>query len=1110
MSYLRQPVDPRHVQDRKLEKLQQAMLNMEQQMADQASLRRKLEQIGDLDEARTQQTLERANSRNKLLQNEIDRVYGSNNPSPTPVSNKMVEEIISKRTKEFQRSQATKAATIQYLAQERQRILDARSRLKERQATLRSLPSPVGSDVSEIVMQAPGSRTPAYRSVHSSDSVIRKAVEDMPDAVDRIWNLRENLHRDYEARRKPYNGELGLDSYQPWQIPDFIMVRKLLEEFVEDFLIKHLPPDDIVFERDMKVQMLDYANKDWHRTAATLSERSAVKLVAEEMLLEVTSHMIKETANEGIHQDVMFKRIAGNVMIKEAEIQATGNTKGREPSDEAYDLITLTFSTMQRNRDKHKKGLWSHSQALKEPVTSGPEPLRREPGPDLGPVAGPSPKIKGKKSKSVVEDVPEEEEPIESDVQIITHGHLLPLDPMVTSPDSSGDDAKVKAKRLWTEIYTKQETMYWKNLRPFVFGKNLPKRCQGVTCVCPSKDHTLVAVGTTSGDVVVLNSQVEPWEVVKFDVGQSGQGPVVSLAWTLDGSRLLAVTQSGNMSVWLTKGQPPSRDQLSAMGFPSDPSKPQPFALTLVHSMRSKKGDYTVTQGTLAEQETRADQTQGAAVGGFFPSLTFLASQVSVCAGMTKGDVLKLDLTSVGDDSQEEAQDAAVILKPIVKPVHVEAEEVNLTQQGVEVELLRQHRYPVIHLGFIGNIGKMVTVDSRGFINIWKYDRDHVTDFDWFFPEKKYKLDLNKTMYSPSSSDRPQVIFSDQGRSKETTQAQLARERRAAEQALHKLKLSEPWHVSRSQNPPLQTYIYVPPGGSEGAGAMFNVVARHIKTEQLSMHVTRVYRPVKVPCSRFLTTMQTPSGEELVFVLLFPEYPPKGSHLMILVLDLPTMKLRNFRRDIPLEVKEFFDIRDKNICSAGVTQVYGPTGSNYLFLTVCGRLSCISLNSGAEVLTVDSISRPRVPRFPGLKLDDKQMTLTPSHMVATLGNLGSLYLVLYEKNSTSIKVLRLENGNTHEHSRLMCKAYERWDSFNPQPTRTRRTKGVHCPSELRINPLHSTLPDMKHKEAEMRSLLLGLPFTGDPVTLEDQEQGKIGNYRSLESNVEHEALLSDL
>ncbi|GFR92164.1 hypothetical protein ElyMa_004346600 [Elysia marginata] len=288
---------------------------------------------------------------------------------------------------------------------------------------------------------------------------------------------------------------------------------------------------------------------------------------------------------------------------------------------------------------------------------------------------------------------------------------------------------------------------------------------------------------------------------------------------------------------------------------------------------------------------------------------------------------------------------------------------------------------------------------------------------------------------------------------------------------------------------------------------MFNVVARHAKTDQLSMHVTRMYTPVKVPSSKFVATVQTPSGEELVFVLLFPEYPPKGPHLMILVLDLPTMRLRHFRRDIGLDMKQFTDIRDGDVCSAGVTQVYGPTGSNYLFLAVCGKLSCVSLNSGAEVLTVDSLTRPRVPRFPGLKLDDKQVTLTSVHQVATLGNLGSLYIVLYEKNSSTIKVLRLEDGNRHEESRLMTKAYERWESFHAQPSKTRR---VHCPSEMRINPVHWSLPDLKHKEAEMRSLILSLSFTGEPVSEEDQLQAKIDNYLVLEKNVQHEALLSDL
>ena len=49
-----------------------------------------------------------------------------------------------------------------------------------------------------------------------------------------------------------------------------------------------------------------------------------------------------------------------------------------------------------------------------------------------------------------------------------------------------------------------------------------------------------------------------------------------------------------------------------------------------------------------------------------------------------------------------------------------------------------------------------------------------MTDFDWFFPEKKYKLDLNKTMYSPSSSDRPQVGWQ---KRENVRQSEMERER---------------------------------------------------------------------------------------------------------------------------------------------------------------------------------------------------------------------------------------------------------------------------------------------------------------------------------------------
>ena len=44
---------------------------------------------------------------------------------------------------------------------------------------------------------------------------------------------------------------------------------------------------------------------------------------------------------------------------------------------------------------------------------------------------------------------------------------------------------------------------------------------------------------------------------------------------------------------------------------------------------------------------------------------------------------------------------------------------------------------------------------------------------------------------------------------------------------------------------------------------------------------------------------------------------------MILVLDLPTMKLRNFRKDVPLDAKQFTEVKDSNVCSAAVRKLVG-------------------------------------------------------------------------------------------------------------------------------------------------------------------------------------------
>ncbi|XP_059171241.1 uncharacterized protein LOC131952534 [Physella acuta] len=1093
MASLAKPIDRKRVQARQVEKLQQHMMILEQQMVEQAALRRQLEQISRLDTTRTQKALERASSSNKTLQNEIDRIYGPSHEYPKSPALNAVEEIIAQRTKDFHRSQQEKNAKLQQLAQERLRILEARNRLKEKQDMLRSLPSPNGSDVSEIEMKPPGVHTPSYRSVHSSDSMVRRVVNNLPVTVDKIWHLRDSLQRDYVKTKRPYAGELGITSYEPWQYKDFFMVRDLLEEFINDFLFNHIPSDLKVLKQGRKLQMLEENDKDWKKTSKVLSERAVVKLLAEELLLEVTSKLTEEIAGECLFDDFIYKRISSNMFIKEAEVQATGNPDGRDPNDPAYDIITRTFQSMQKNRDQIKKHIWSHSQLLNQQTSPPPQLLRPvSPPPPMPPKKKKSPPKVNKTPSQVPISEPQlstvVDEPVDADVTIISFDHLHPVD-LIQTDYMKEKDPKERNKKLWNCIYQKREAKYWKNLRPYVFNLTVAKRCQGISVVKPSPDHMQVAIGTLSGDVIIFNTQVEPWMAVKLDVGQTVDGGVVHLAWSLDSSRLLAVKKSGSVFVWLTKGKPALKEHLKVMEFQTNETKPQPFALIPINAFDANKGDLTLTQGSLVEQGTSRGPEK-AVLADFFPSLTVLTTQYSICAALQMGDILKLDLETL--NKNENVLKAPMLLKP---KIQTSIEVPNLTRQNIGAELLRQHKDLVLHVSFVGNIGKMVTVDSAGFILLWKYDKSFLTGFDWFTPEKKFKLNLHRTMFQPFPEDNTKIIFTDQ--QKNVSRSKIRRERSEAQISLDKLKLGNPWHIIIGKNG-LDTYMYAPQANVNDSGAMFNVVVRHRKTQQVSSHMTRMYKPVKLQASAILSVKQTPSGNDLVIVLLFPPYQPKGPYLMILVLHLPTMALRNFRKEIELSSQEHDEYKETKTLSMDVTQTYGPTGSEYLFMTLNGQLNCFSLNSGSSLLCIDSKTRPKAPKFPGLRIDEQYFKVPKLCQVAALGNFGSLYAVLFDQSSQVFKVLRLDDNNPPEDTRLMSKAFKKWEGYKK------------CPSELRVNPVDCLLPDMKHLEAEMRSLLLSLPFHNEEITREDQEKEKIGNYLALKTKVEKEALVNKL
>ena len=46
----------------------------------------------------------------------------------------------------------------------------------------------------------------------------------------------------------------------------------------------------------------------------------------------------------------------------------------------------------------------------------------------------------------------------------------------------------------------------------------------------------------------------------------------------------------------------------------------------------------------------------------------------------------------------------------------------NAIGRDVEAELLRAHKKSLLYVGFVEQLGAMITIDNRGFLYKWKYN----------------------------------------------------------------------------------------------------------------------------------------------------------------------------------------------------------------------------------------------------------------------------------------------------------------------------------------------------------------------------------------------------
>ncbi|XP_060598598.1 uncharacterized protein LOC132752305, partial [Ruditapes philippinarum] len=444
--YVPKTGDRSTIGQKKIDELQRQILKMENDRKDRELLRQKLDRLQAVQDEKREvedKVLER-NSRNstpRLLQSEMERLYGRDshldrNNSPG-LDRNVIETVIQHRTKEFSQKQQEAALKAKYLDKERQRLVEARRRVEEQRRALLNTMSPTE--------QRPIDPGPSGKPAQGVDSYIKSTVEALPQAMDKIWKIREDLQSHYNYYKKPYNGELGLSSYQPWQIQDYFMSRDIVNDVVEDFLNLYFVHDDVV-EKGTYKAMLEEEKVWMQRQSESIAEKRAVHLIAEDIQLDVTADMTDEVIKEMYHMYGTFKNMTDSMLMAEAEMISTGKDTERDPSERAFNMVTKAYFGVKENRNRHRDDIWGHSQYAQNKVKKR--------------------KITRKAGGEVVEEVEEVEEEEEEedldapDLTIIDFNTISPVQLRSLEPALIDTPEVIHEKEAF-QRFMRREIQYW-------------------------------------------------------------------------------------------------------------------------------------------------------------------------------------------------------------------------------------------------------------------------------------------------------------------------------------------------------------------------------------------------------------------------------------------------------------------------------------------------------------------------------------------------------------------------------------------------------------------------------------------------------------------------
>lgn len=213
------------------------------------------------------------------------------------------------------------------LQQERQQIL------KERENILSRLHN-------DKTIQFPLSR----QSNISTNAAVNRARGQIPLYEKKICDNVDSNEVRKRMLAHPYRGELGIGSYEPWQLEDFYFVREFVQSWIDevmDFII--IDPygdfnDNLSYTTD---ELQAQLNKE-HRE---LQLSKCIKEVQIDIITEICDELVFEVVDESVIIHHQAEQVVANMILN-----AVMNDK---MDDSATTLITNTYNQMKKERNRY-------------------------------------------------------------------------------------------------------------------------------------------------------------------------------------------------------------------------------------------------------------------------------------------------------------------------------------------------------------------------------------------------------------------------------------------------------------------------------------------------------------------------------------------------------------------------------------------------------------------------------------------------------------------------------------------------------------------------------------------------------------------------------------